>query len=161
VPVIPRAANDAVTTSLEPIRIATDVIELNGSVAPTGQRITDMLLRGQDVAFLPRGADPAPETWIAVAPADILWVVPPPLPQRRGWRSTLGEAQLHVRIGPYRLIGCAYLAPGTHLDHRLAVAHPFLPLTAASIGRDGDERIEDVEVVIVNLARASEHRPIR
>lgn len=159
-PVIPRVARASLSTSLEPIRIATDLMELDGSVAPTGQRITDMLLRGQDVAFLPRGADPAPETWIAVAPADILWVIPPPLPPRRGWQSSPGEVRLHVRIGPYRLIGCAHLSPGTKIEHGLGVAHPFLPLTAASIGRDGDQRIEDVEVVIVNLARAWEHRAI-
>lgn len=159
-PVIPRAAHAAATTSLEPIRIATDEIELAGSVAPTGQRITDMLLRGQDLAFLPGGADPEPETWIAVAPADILWVVPPPLPPRRGWLPSAGEARLHVRIGPYRLIGSARLRPGTPVDRRLAISQPFLPLTAATIGRDGEERVEDVDVVIVNLARASDLRAI-
>lgn len=34
---------------LDPIRILTPVLELEGFVAPTGQRITDLLLRGQDL----------------------------------------------------------------------------------------------------------------
>jgi hypothetical protein len=160
VPVLPRASQAVDTATLEPIRIATDVIELVGSVAPTGQRVTDMLLRGQDVAFLPRGAEPVPEAWIAVAAADIMWVVPPPLPPRRGAPSTPGQARLHVRIGPYRLIGSAHLAPNAPIDRGLVAAHPFLPLTGATVGHDGLARVEDIDVVIVNLARASEIRPL-
>ncbi len=136
------------------------MIELVGSVASTGQRVTDLLLRGQDLAFLPQGADPAPDAWIAVAPADVLWVVPPPLPARPGWRPSAAEARLFVRVGPYRIVGSAHIPPETALDHRLPIGHPFLPLTAASIARDRAEAAEDVEVVIVNLARAAEHRGI-
>ena len=159
-PVLQRASHPPDTATLDPIRIATDVIELVGSVAPTGQRVTDMLLRGQDVAFLPRGAEPMPEAWIAVAAVDILWVLPPPLPPRRGARSSPAQARLHVRIGPYRLIGSAHLAPGAPIDRGLAAAHPFLPLTDATVGREGQARVEDVDVVIVNLARASELRSL-
>ena len=158
-PVLPRPSRPP-TTSLDSIRIATDEIVLDGSVAPTGQRITDMLLRGQDVAFLPRGAEPAPQAWIAVAPADILWVVPPPLPPRRGWHAEAGSVRIDVRIGPYRIVGSAHLPPGTPVDRRLAGTHPFLPLTAARIALEGDERSEDADVVIVNLTRASAFRSL-
>jgi hypothetical protein len=160
VSVLQRPAQTADIAALHPIRIATDAIELVGSVAPTGQRVTDMLLRGQDVAFLPSGADPAPETWIAVAPSDILWVVPPPLPPRVATVQTTRRARLHVRIGSYRLLGVAHLADDGPVDCRLAAAHPFLPLTAASIGREGTPNVEDVSVVIVNMARSSDVRHI-
>lgn len=159
-PVLPRASHAGATATLEPIRIATDVIELVGSVAPTGQRVTDMLLRGQDVAFLPRGAEPVPEAWIAVAAADILWVVPPPLSSRRGARPNSRGPRLHVRIGPYRLIGAAHIAPDAPIDGGLAVAHPFLPLTGATIGYEGQATVDDVDVVIVNLTRGTEIRSL-
>ena len=73
---------------LAPIRIFTDLIELTGRVAPAGQRITDILLRGQDLAFLPAGADPEPETWILIAPTDILFVSPPPMAPRAIGRAS-------------------------------------------------------------------------
>ncbi len=158
--VLPRLAQRADIAALQPVRIATEVIELIGSVAPTGQRVTDMLLRGQDVAFLPSGAEPTPDTWIAVAPSDILWVVPPPLPPRVATSQTTRRARLHVRIGMYRLLGVAHLADEGPVDGRLVAAHPFLPLTDASIGREGAADVEDVEVVIVNLARSSDVRHI-
>ena len=145
---------------LEPIRIATDELVLVGFVAPTGQRVTDMLLRGHDLAFLPAGADAVPDAWIAVAPADVLWVVPPPLPPRPGWRPSRAEARLFVRVGRYRVIGSAHVPPEVPIDHRLATSHPFLPLTAASIATDGAGAPEDVDVAIVNLSRSTEQRPI-
>lgn len=146
--------------SLDPVRIATDELVLAGFVAPTGQRVTDILLRGHDLAFLPHGAEPTPHAWIMVSPADILWVVPPPLPPRPGWRPSQADARLFVRIGDYRIIGSAHIPPETPIDHRLRQRHPFLPLTGASISRDPSLAPEDVPVVIVNLARASEQRGI-
>ena len=146
--------------ALEPIRIATDELVLVGFFAPTGQRVTDMLLRGHDLAFLPAGADPHPDSWIAVAPADVLWVVPPPLPRRPGWRPSRAQARMFVRIGGYRVIGSAHVPPELPIDHRLAARYPFLPLTAASIATDGTNAPEDVNVVILNLSRSSEQRHI-
>ncbi len=119
-----------------------------------------MLLRGQDVAFLPSGAEPTPETWIAVEPSDILWVVPPPLAPRVATLQTTRRARLHVRIGSYRLLGVAHLADDGPVDRHLAIAHPFLPLTDASIGREGAASVEDVDVVIVNLARSTDVRHV-
>lgn len=143
------------TAALDPIRIITSAIELIGFVAPTGQRVTDMLLRGQDLAFLARGAEPAPDAWISVAPADILFVIPPPLPSSAGWRPrTDGTTRTSVRVGPYRLVGIAHRP----VTADTAVDQPFLPLTSVSIQRDGANEIEDVEVAIVNIGRATELR---
>ena len=146
--------------ALEPIRIATEDLELVGSVASTGQRITDLLLRGQDLAFLPAGADPTPDAWIAVAPADILWVVPPPLPAHRDWQPAADRVRLSASIGGYRVIGAAHLPAGTRIGTDLARTHPFLPLTDASVARDGPAAPVDLPVVILNLGRATELRSV-
>ena len=146
--------------ALEPIRIATDDLELVGSVASTGQRITDLLLRGQDLAFLPAGADPTPDAWIAVAPSDILWVVPPPLPARRDWRPAADRVRLSAWIGAYRVTGAAHLSAGVRIGTDLARTHPFLPLTNASLARDGRAAPEDLPVVILNLGHARELHPV-
>ena len=82
---------------LAPIQIFTDLIELTGRVAPAGQRITDILLRGQDLAFLPAGAAPEPENWILIAPTDILFVSPPPMAPRAPWRRSPGRCSGIVR----------------------------------------------------------------
>ena len=139
--------------SLAPIRIFTPEIELTGFVAPTGQRITDLLLRGQDLAFLPAGAAPRPENWVLVAAADVLFVVPPPLSPARRHHDARGTFPVGVVIGPYRIRGAA------HAPSEGASGHgAFLPLTGATIQRDGAVE-EPVDVVIVNMAAAGPLEP--
>ena len=133
--------------ALAPIRIFTELIELTGFVAPAGQRITDMLLRGQDVAFLPAGADAEPENWILISPADILFVAPPPLAPRAPWRERRDRRFVALCVGTYRVRGTAHLAAGVE-PSQLTMRPGFLPLTDALV----DE--ERFSVVIVNLARA-------
>ena len=140
-------ATDA--AALDPIRIFTADIELSGSVAPSGQRITDLLLRGQDLAFLPAGAEPRPEHWVSVAAADILFVVPPPLPRSRKRVRRPRTRATTVAVGPYRITGAAFLQS----DHN-AEPPAFLPLTGATVAREGGEP-QAFEVVIVNLAASS------
>jgi hypothetical protein len=132
---------------LAPIRIFTDLIELTGRVAPAGQRITDILLRGQDLAFLPAGAAPEPENWILIAPTDILFVSPPPMAPRAPWRARRDQRAVALCVGRYRVRGTAHLAPGVE-PAQLPSRPGFLPLTDARV----DE--ERFSVVIVNLARA-------
>ena len=133
--------------ALAPIRIFTELIELTGYVAPAGQRITDILLRGQDIAFLPAGADAEPENWILISPTDILFVAPPPLAPRAPWRERRDRRPIALCIGRYRVKGTAHLAPGVE-PSQLAARPGFLPLTDARVG---DGRFS---VVIVNLSRA-------
>jgi hypothetical protein len=155
-----RATDPDPSTSEETsARIVTAEIELRGTIASTGQRVTDMLLRGQDLAFLPEGAAPTPEAWVAVAPGDILFVVPPPLagPSAPPERYRVVEASLV--IGGYRLTGSIHLredeTPGPHL----AARQPFLPLTDVSIERP-DGATESVAVAIVNLIEADGPHPV-
>lgn len=142
----PRDAQD-----LAPIRIFTDEIELDGYVAPAGQRITDILLRGQDIAFLPSGADASPDNWILISPSEILLVAPPPLARRGRWPEPRDKRTVWLRVGDYRVCGTAHLAPGVDPE-TLGRRQSFLPLTDARVG---DVRFA---VVIVNLARAALER---
>ena len=135
---------------LNAIRIFTAALELRGFVAPTGQRITDILLRGQDLAFLPDGADEAPEKWVMVAPSDILVVVPPPLPKRAALRTQSTLRKVFVALDPYRVTGTAHLAGGEVLDDAYRERQPFLAMTAARIEWRGNE--QKVDVAIVNLS---------
>jgi hypothetical protein len=156
---LPGTIETDAAAALDPIRIATDELELVGWVAPTGQRITDMLLRGQDLAFLPAGAQPEPEAWISIAPADVLFVVPPALPEAHGWRSTTAAVSVAIDIGSHRIEGAVHLPPGASLDARLTAERPFLPLTSASITvLAGGVPPARHDVVIVNVARARELR---
>lgn len=139
--------------SLPAVRIFTAELELRGSIAPTGQRVTDMLLRGQDLAFLPDGASPSPEAWISVAPDDVLFVVPPPLVNPPAPPDDYQLADVRLRIGNHRIIGLAHLRDGERLDAGLARRQPFLPVTRATIASDHAEP-ERVDVVIVNLGRS-------
>ncbi|MDQ4036172.1 MAG: hypothetical protein M3153_09590 [Chloroflexota bacterium] len=139
---------------LDPIRIVTAEIELSGFVAPAGQRVTDMLLRGQDLAFLPAGAAVAPEHWVSVSPTDILFVVPPPLPQAAGWQKDHMLHRVHVQLPGYDVTGTAHLDAGYEPGSDLTGRQSFLPMTSVEIARDGAVT-EALDVVIVNLGRAA------
>jgi hypothetical protein len=140
-------------------RIVTAEIELRGTIASTGQRVTDMLLRGQDLAFLPDGAAEAPDAWVAVAPGDMLFVIPPPLANPSSPPERYRVVEVAMRVGGYRLVGRIHLrkdeTPGPHLARRQA----FLPMTDVAIERP-DGSTEAVDVAIVNLAEADGPHPV-
>lgn len=142
---------------LDSIRIFTSELKLHGYVASTGQRITDILLRGDDLAFLPAGADVVPENWIRVAPSDILVVIPPPLPAAAHWVDAVELVGLFVQVGPYRVVGTAHLRQGDALNEQFRRHQPFMPLTGASISRDGGT--ERADVAIVNLGASIRFGP--
>lgn len=139
--------------SLAPIRIFTRELELAGFVAPTGQRVTHLLLRGHDLAFLPAGAEPEPGNWVLVAANDVLFVVPPPLSpaQRRGGGQ--GTFPVAVTVGPYRITSAAHVQ-GSGGAGQAA----FLPLTGARIAQEGSPE-ETVDVAIVNVGAAGRLEP--
>jgi hypothetical protein len=155
-----RGARDTSPVSgLDPIQIFTNELELSGFVAPAGQRVTDLLLRGQDLAFLPAGAPVAPENWVAVPPAFILLVVPPPLPRPSPRQNLQRRHRVRIRLPGYEVTGTAYLEPGDEADADLTGrVQSFLPVTSAEIVRDGSAEPEPFEVVIVNLGRSIESR---
>ena len=147
-------------TALDPVRIFTADLELRGFVAAAGQRVTDMLLRGQDLAFLPAGAAVSPENWISVSPADILFVEPPPLAQRASWQERRNLHRVAVRLPGHQVMGTAHLPPGYEVGADLAASHSFLPVTSAVVTMPGTAQTEQLDVAIVNLDNSSEARII-
>ena len=143
---------------LDAIRIFTAALELRGYVAPTGQRITDILLRGQDLAFLPQGADEAPENWVMVAPSDILVVLPPPLPKRATFRAPAARREVFVEVDPYRVTGTAHIGQSEVMDDAFRDRQPFLALTKAKVEIGGE--VTKLDVAIVNLAASARFGPL-
>ena len=141
---------------LAPITVFTQDLELSGFVAPTGQRITDMLLRGQDLAFLPAGADVAPENWLMIGASDILLVVPPPLASPSPWQESRELQRLLVRMSGHEVTGTAHLPADQAKTPDRSRLPAFLPLTAAEVARTASEETQRFEVVIVNLERSTE-----
>jgi hypothetical protein len=143
--------------ALEPMRVYTRDIEVAGHVRPSTERTTDILQRGEELPFLPEGADAAePGSWVSLAPKSVLLVVPPPhlsAPEKRLHRQT---QQVVIRIGRYLVSGTAHLRPGYEHDLFLRATQPFLPLTDAVIATDAGEVHH--EVVIVNLGEVEELR---
>ena len=149
-----RDHGEAASSDPDQVRIFTDEIELRGTIAPTGQRVTDILLRGQDLAFLPTGADPSPEAWVSVAPHEILFVVPPPLGTAASGRRDYRLIPVAIDIGPYRLTGRIHVPPDQEASPSDAARQSFLPMTDATIERPGTAP-ETVAVAIVNMTRSS------
>jgi hypothetical protein len=154
----PREAKPAPKLSppgLEPIRVYARDIEVSGWVTPSGERITDILHRGEPLSFLPEAADASdPASWLELQSASVLIVVPPPHtspPERRLHRQT---QQVRIRVGPYVVVGTAHLRPGFEQDLMLRATQPFLPLTDAYVSSEAGE--VRYEVVIVNLGEVEE-----
>jgi hypothetical protein len=147
------------TGDLSPVRIFTDELELRGFIAPTGQRVTDMLLRGQDLAFLPEGAEPTPEAWVSVAPGDVLFVVPPPLANPAPAPEEYRLVDVTVAVGDHRIAGSIHLRQDERIGADLARRQAFLPVTRATL-ESPHAPPERVDVVIVNLSRGRDLRTV-
>lgn len=149
------AADPASDAELQPMRVYTRDIVVAGHVRATDERMTDILQRGDEVAFLPDGADGSdPAAWMALLPKSVLILVPPPHvspPEKRLHRQT---QRVVIRIGPYIVTGTAHLRPGYEQDLFLRATQPFLPLTDAVIASEVGEITDDV--VIVNLGEVEE-----
>lgn len=136
---------------LQPIRLYSSETVFAASVHPAGERLTDILQRGDEVLVLPEGADHQdPDAWLAVNPDALLAVVPPPHVSQPELRLHRQRESVQIRTGPYRISGTAHLRPGHEQDPFVRATRPFLPLTDALVQRD-DEPPERFDVVIVNL----------
>ncbi len=136
---------------LQPIRLYSSDVVFAASVHPAGERITDILQRGDELLVLPAGGDHGDaDAWLAVNPDALLAIVPPPHVSPPELRLHRQREAVEIRTGPYRISGTAHLRPGQERDPLLRATRPFLPLTDAQVQRD-DEPPERFEVVIVNL----------
>jgi hypothetical protein len=152
-----RKAQPAPEPPSERIHVYARGMEISGWVQPSGERITDILRHGGELAFLPDGADAAdPDSWLSLVSDSVLIVVPPPHvspPERRLRRQT---QRVRVRVGQYDVTGTAHLRPGFEQDLLLRATQPFLPLTDATLATDGRPGTQSHDVVIVNLAEVQE-----
>jgi len=137
---------------LEPIRIYTTEMVLDARVKPGGQRMTDILQRGGEIAVLPNGADEDDAAaWVTIPTADVLMAVPPPHVSPRELRIVRDQREVRLTVGTYRVVGTAHLRPGLERDVYTRVTHPFLPLTNVSLIRADGSEWTAADVLIINL----------
>jgi hypothetical protein len=152
-----RQAGPPPEPQLEPIRVYARDIEVAGWVTPSGERITDILQHGGELAFLPEGADASdPDAWLTLVASGVLIVVPPPhvsAPEKRLHRQ---QEQVMIRVGPYVVTGTAHLKPGFEQDLFLRATQPFLPVTDATLASETSPDGVHHDVVIVNLSEVEE-----
>jgi hypothetical protein len=153
----PQAEPAAVATpALEPIRLILPDQDLSGWIQPTPERLSDHLQTGAPLSFLP--ASSVDDGWIAIDPAELLLVVPPPhvSPPDRRVRRQLHE--VFARVEGYVVSGTAHLMPGEEYNLYLRSTRQFLPVTGATLeGIDGPQTLD---VVIVNLKQVEEFRVV-
>ena len=139
---------------VQPIRLFLTEMILDGSVDPGGERMTDILNRGGELAVLPYGAEGFQVSdWMSVRIDDLEMVIPPPHVSAPEKRIERDRHPVRVRIGDWQLSGTAHLKPGAQADAMLLSTHPFLPLTDVTMwSPNGAPEMQDV--VIVNLRHA-------
>lgn len=145
---------------LQPIALYGEQGQVSGWTDPAGERVTDILQRGDELMILPDGANRAnPEDWKAVDTDALLLVVPPPHTSAPELRLQRQRQAVRIRVGPYVVHGTAHLRPGQAEDPYLRATQPYLPLTEAIIEQAGQPE-QRVPVVIVNFRRIDEFREI-
>jgi hypothetical protein len=138
--------------SLEPIRIYTDDAVADGWVVTGGVRMTDILAREEEIAFLPDGADPGlPGAWVGLLTGQLRMVVPPPHVSPAELRQPRERQEVMLRVGDHRVAGVAHLRRGHERDVFLRATQPYLPLTEATVMRADGSEPQPYEVVIVSL----------
>jgi hypothetical protein len=145
-------ADEVARQALEPIRVYTAEMVIDGWVTTHGERMTDILQRVTDFPLLPQGANPDdPEAWVRMPTTQCLLLVPPPHVSPPELRQARDKREVRVRAGDYGIIGTAHLRPGLEHDAYTRATQPFLPLTGATVMRFDGMQPEAFEVVIVNL----------
>jgi hypothetical protein len=146
--------HDPQAQNMQPIRLYLAEMVLEGSVNPEGERMTDILNRGGELAVLPAGAEGFQDKdWMSVPIDDLEMVIPPPHVSPPEKRIERDRHVVRMRIGDWQLSGAAHLKPGAQQDALLLSTHPFLPLTEVTMW--SPEGVpEQQEVVIVNLRHA-------
>ena len=143
------------------VELLTETGRVTGWIATGGQRTSDWLNASDDVAIhgLTAGDDPpsdvadaasAPPT--SVRRAEIVWVVPPPLPANRHLRLHRRRLLVHLELGEHRVSGQVHVRPGADpVDQVLRGTRDLVPLTEAQVVSKADpEQGMLMPVLIVN-----------
>lgn len=163
----------AASTELAPIELYTADSRIVGWIAPSGRRVTDLLVSSTELRLWrpspgPIGEDaamPNPDAgngeWESIDTARVILAMPPE------WRASR-QLRLHRRLrraaimaGPFSVTGNVHLAPGVEVGTHLLRSTKFMPLTDAYLLHNGEPSFEHVvSVVIVNAAHISEIVPL-
>ncbi len=143
------------------VELLTESGGLAGWIATGGQRTSDWLNSAEEVpvhglvgagAQLPTIADATSAPPGTVRRADIIWVVPPPLPPNRHLRLHRRKLLVHLELDQHRISGQVHVRPGADpVDQVLRGTRDLVPLTEAQIVSKADpEQGMVVPVLIVN-----------
>jgi hypothetical protein len=160
----PEGASDVVRPAeddLGTVELLTESGRLTGWIATEGQRTSDWLNALEEVpihglvdaeAALPSIADATNGPPALVRRADIIWVVPPPLPPNRHLRLHRRRLLVHLELDEHRISGQVHVRPGADpVDQVLRGTRDLVPLTEAQVVSKADpEQGMLVPVLIVN-----------
>lgn len=131
---------------LAKLEIFTPSRRLLGWIAPEGERTSDWMNRGQEIELLspvelglagdaPELLEPQGDQRRArVASSDILFAVPPSLPQGRHLRLHRRVVRISFEVGDYDLSGRIHVAPGADPgENLLRSSRTFVPITDAEL----------------------------
>jgi hypothetical protein len=142
----------AVDRGTEPIALVTPDRVVEGWTRPLVGRLTESLNAGTQLD-VEVGSERGIPQWQAFQPRDLLAVAPMPYGRPRdGWTR---RSVVLIRVGRYQLRGVVCVPVGVDEErYLLEPDQPWLPLTDASLGVDGDDWT--AKVVIANLDHATE-----
>lgn len=147
----------------EPVEVYTRDAIITGSVAPHGERMSDILNRDSQLSVKDAHLDTlnadeeagmvAQESWLVIDPESILFVMPPTHfshPQRRVHRR---QRRVLLRTGEFEIVGQMHVLPGVELSpFALASRVHFMPVTHAAVHSSIDPFWErSADVVLVNV----------
>lgn len=146
----------------EPVEIYTLEAIVTGSIAPHGERMSDILNRDTELSV--KGPHIAPlndvqpplvdeEASLIVEPEEILFVMPPAHvsnPQRRVHRR---QRRVLLRTGEFEIVGQMHVLPGVELSPFALAKHVhFMPVTNAAVHSTIDPFWErSADVILVNV----------
>lgn len=162
---------------LAPIELYTADARIVGWIAPSGQRVTDLLTTQDELRLWRPSPGPLDEMgpvletapgnpdengeWESIPTARVILAMPPE------WRASR-QLRLHRRLrraavlaGPFSVTGNVHLAPGMEIGLHLARTDRFLPLTDAHLLHNGEPPFEHVvSVALVNTAHVAQIVPL-
>jgi hypothetical protein len=168
---------------LAKLEIYTPDRRLLGWIAPEGERTSDWMNRGQEIELLAAvelglagdAADlPQPQgeaTRLRVPSLEVLFAVPPSLPQGRHLRLHRRVVRISFELGDYDLSGRIHVAPGADPgENLLRSSRTFVPITDAELIHYADPPFtRSFTTLIVNarnvsrvhLGESTPRRPLR
>ena len=143
------------------VELLTQTGSVAGWIATEGQRTSDWLNAMEAVpvhglvhadAVLASLAEATSGPPASVRRADIIWVVPPPLPPNRHLRLHRRRLLVHLELDAHRISGQVHVRPGADpVDQVLRGTRDLVPLTEAQVVSKTDpEQGMIVPVLIVN-----------